>query len=360
MIKFDIKDTDVVIIPEQHLYHKAITTVPEMVKDNQKIIDEILSLLESLHKPTVIFMGDIIHRGIKSTEDSYFVEDFFRAISLYAENRVFSVVGNHELSYRKNNPFWGVATIQSDFIKQIVKQTYTVTQPLIGVVDDLLIGDMQYAFGHYGRVFGGSYFCDDNAHGVTLLSHNSLVTSEVLGYLKAEGQDIQEQYIKSRELCSAGNLPKTNILKYVYVGHLHKAHGVFNVDEEICGIKQQFKLRYLASLGRTNHSEFTDDIERQLPIHVIRDGKFIEEKLHTIVLPTREVSVDERVVLENREGYERQRELRQLREIKEQTMDPIFGVEEFIKEEPKLSDLFERSSRNEISSELLQLIEKYN
>ncbi len=359
MLDLNIKDADVIIIPEQHLYHKAITTVPEMVADNAKICNEILQLLKNSYKPTVIFMGDIVHRGIKNTEDAYFIEDFFRAVSLFTSGRVFSVVGNHELSYRKNNPFWGAARVQSDFINSVVRQKYSIQQPLIGIVDDMIIGDMQYSLGHYGRVYGGTYFTADNVKHVSLLTHNSLLTSEIVDYMKAKGRDLQAQYVRMRELRDEGNLPRTNLLKYVYVGHLHKAHGIFNVEEDIFGLKLNFNLHYLASLGRTNHGEYTDDIERFIPIHVIRNGKFVEEKFHTITLPTREVSVDERVVLENREGYERQKQTRELKKVMTQSMDLIDAVGEYIKEEPVLMDWFERASRHEIEPELVKVINKY-
>lgn len=359
MLDFNITDTDVIIIPEQHLYHKAIITVPEMVQDNARICFDILQLLRKSHKPTVIFMGDIVHRGIQNTEDAYPIEDFFRAVSLYTSGRVFSVVGNHELSYRKNNPFWGAAMIQSAYIKSIMKQTYSIEHPLIGVVDDIIIGDMQYSFGHYGRVYGGSYSTADKVKHVTLLTHNSLLTSEITEYMKSKGNDLQEQYLKVRELRQSGNLPLTTLLRYVYVGHLHKAHGVFNVEEDICGLKFNFNLHYLGSLGRTNHGEYTDDLERQLPIHIIRDGKFVEEKFHTIMLPSREVSVDERVVLENREGYERQKQIRELKKVTSQTMNLVNAVEDFIKEDPALLDWFDRASRNEIQPELVKTISKY-
>lgn len=359
MIDLNITDADVIIIPEQHLYHKAIITVPEMVPDNARICKEILQLIQKSHKPVVIFMGDIIHRGIKNTEDAYFIEDFFRAVSQYTNGRVFSVVGNHELSYRKNNPFWGVAAIQSNYIKSIVPHNYEIQHPLIGVVDDMVIGDMQYTMGHYGRVYGGSYFTADNVKYVTLLTHNSLVTNEILEYAKAKGSNLQPQYIRIRELRENGNLPKTTLLKKVYVGHLHTVRGSFNVQEEISGLSLNFTLHYLASLGRTNHGEYTDDVERNLPIHIIRGGKFIEEKFHKIILPTREASVDERVVLENREGYERQQQLRELKKIDTHTMDLICAVEEYIKESPVLSDWFTRASNNELDPELIEIINEY-
>lgn len=359
MFEFDIKDTDVVIIPEQHLYHKPIITIPEMLEDNSNIMTDILTTLSKLVNPTVIFIGDIVHRGIQNTEDSYFIQDFFRSVFYFTGGKVFSVVGNHELSYRKNNPFWGVAQVESDYINNIVKHKYQVTQPLIAVLDDMVIGDMQYSFGHYGRTYGMGYFTPNDVKYVTLLSHNSLLTPEIVSYMSDKGVDLKEEYIKTINLRESGSIPKTTLLRYIYVGHMHKAHGVFDVEEDINGLKLEFTLHYLASLGRTNHTEYNDDIERKLPIHVIRDGRFIEEKFHIITLPSRSESVDERVVLENKESYDRQKQNRELRKIESTNIDLIGEVVNYIKDDATLMDLFNRAKSNELEPDILQLLNSY-
>lgn len=359
MHKFDLKDTDVVIIPEQHLYYKPIITVPDMVKDNDRIIQELLSLVKTLTNPIVIFMGDIVHQGIKSTENSYFIEDFFRSMSLYTEGRVLSVVGNHELSYRKNNPFWGVSFIDSEFIKSIVKHTYSVKQPLIGVIDDLVINDTQYAFGHYERRFTNTYTTLEGVKQVVLLSHNSLICNEIIDAMNNKGKGIDSRFINVRNLHDGINMPRSALLKMVYVGHLHKAHGVFQVQESISGLDLNFTIRYLASLGRTNHTEYDDDTEREIPIHIFRDGKFIEERIHTIELPSRSVSVDERVVLENREAYDRQKQKRELKKVSATSMDLIDAISVSINNKPELMDLFERTKGNQMDVGLITLLNKY-
>ena len=74
MIDLNITDADVIIIPEQHLYHKAIITVPEMVPDNARICEEILQLIQKSYKPVVIFMGDIINYGFLAPYQLVFEE----------------------------------------------------------------------------------------------------------------------------------------------------------------------------------------------------------------------------------------------------------------------------------------------
>lgn len=359
MHKFDLKDTDVVIIPEQHLYHKPIVTVPDMVKDNEKIMQDLLSLVQSLTNPVVIFIGDIVHQGIKSTENSYFIEDFFRSMSLYADSRVLSVVGNHELSYRKNNPFWGAAYVDSDYVKTIVKHTYSINQPLIGVIDDLVINDTQYAFGHYERRFYGTYSVLSGVKQVVLLSHNSLICNEIIEAMNNKGKGIDSRFLSVKNLHDGTNMPRTLLLKMVYVGHLHKAHGIYHVQEDIGGLDLDFTIRYLASLGRTNHSEYDNDTTREIPIHVFRNGKFVEERIHTIELPSREVSVDERVVLENREAYDRQKQRRELKQVSAINMNLIDAISTGINDKPELMDLFERTKGNQMDIDLIALLNKY-
>lgn len=362
MHKINIDNADVIIIPEQHLYHKAITTVPEMVKDNAKIIQDILTTIQELTNPIVIFMGDIVHRGIKNTEDSYFIEDYFRSLNQLTNGMVLSVVGNHELSYRKNNPFWGASFIDSEYIKSVVKHTYNVEQPIIGVVDDMIINDTMYAFGHYGRSFSNTYFTPQEVKQVVLLSHDSLICDEIINAFNDKGSNMDKRFLKVKNLHNGTNMPRTTLLKYVYVGHLHKAHGVFHVQEEINGIELDFIIRYLASLGRTNHSEYTNDNTRELPIHVFRGGKFIEERFHTIELPDREVSVDEQVVLENREAYDRQKANRRLKTVEASNMNLMSSITSFIENDeknPVLLDLFERTKTCKMDDNLIAIIDKY-
>ena len=354
-----ISDTDVVIIPEQHLYHKPIATIPEMVNDNNDIIEELLKLLGGLCNPTVIFIGDIIHRGIKSTEDCYFIEDFFRAVNTLCCGRVFSVVGNHELSYRKNNPFWGVSLIKSNYVNNLIHYNYNVTSPLIVVVDDLVIGDVQYVFGHYDRCYYGKYDTGIDVSKVVLLSHNSLLTGDIIDNMSNKGVDLNVDYIRKTELLDSNNIPLTSKLKYVYVGHMHKAHGIYEVEEVIDGVDLNFNLHYLASLGRTNHGEYTDDVEREIPIHCIRNGLFEKEVYHNIMLPKREESVDERIVLENKESYDRQKTNRKLKKIESTTMDLINDVQDYIKNEPILLDWYQRSSNSDLDTSIIELLDKY-
>lgn len=359
-MKLDIKDTDVIIVPEQHLYHKPIITVPDMVKDNMTIISKLVEIILTLKNPTVIFIGDIVHQGIKNTENSFFIEDYFRTLNKLCDDRVFSVVGNHEISYSRNNPFWGVAEVTSNYVQTLMNMEYHSVIPLLKVPDNLVIGDVNYVFGHYERIYPYGEQFDNDVKQVFLLSHNSLICDEIIEMMNnGKTYGINSRFIGMTSFRDDGFIPKTNLLKKIYVGHLHKAHGVFRVVEKIGCIDYDFTIRYLASLGRTNHTEYTDDVVREIPIHHFRDGLFTGETLKEIVLPTREVAVDEIEVLKHHESYERNSEIRQLKKVQITSMDIVNDIKSVLEDKHDLLDLFERAKSNELPIELAKLLSSY-
>ena len=325
----DMKDADIVIIPEQHLWNKAITSVPTMLQDNEEIIQEIYRIVDSLRNPVVIFDGDIWHRGVPNTDQSLKLMSYPIMLHKKTNGRVFSVVGNHEITYKKNNIFWGVTNIQSPYILSTMRNISPQVESLITVVDELCVGDLAVVFGHYGRLF-----LDDNLdlpeeieHSV-YITHNSFGNSEVFGILNSKEQDLRTEFMNVTSMNDRGVLPPTDTLENVYVGHMHKAHGVFRVTENFNGKDYSFVLRYLASLGRTSHAEYTDDVVREIPILEVRNGKYIGERLETITLKERKVTVDEETVAINREKYDREVEIRDLRRVKVYSNNLLNSIEE--------------------------------
>jgi metallophosphoesterase superfamily enzyme len=126
---------NVIIIPEQHLWHKSINTVPNMVEDNNEIIEDILTIVDKYENPIVIFDGDIFHREVKSTDSAVPLLSFFIKLHSLTNGNVYSVLGNHELTYRRNNLFWGITDVDTKYYESRVEA------PLIKSVDELYIGD---------------------------------------------------------------------------------------------------------------------------------------------------------------------------------------------------------------------------
>lgn len=354
----DAKDADVVIIPEQHLWNKAITSVPSMLQDNDEIINELCKIIDSLDNPVVIFDGDIWHRGVPNTEESLKMMGYPLALYEKTGGKVFSVVGNHEITYKKNNIFWGISSIESPYIQSTIRTKYIVENPLIKIVDELCIGDLCVIFGHYGRTFiTDSLDVPEDIKHAVYITHNSFGDSEIFKLLNSKGQGIQESFMNVQDISVPGVLPPIKCLENVYVGHMHKAHGVFQVNGKYGDQDCDFKLRYLASLGRTSHSEYTDDVVREIPILHIRDGKYTGETLETITLKEREVAVDEEIVAINKEKYDRDVEIRQLRAVKVYNNDLVTSIKEVLSLNTNCLQIVEYADKNEIPDFIKEAIQ---
>lgn len=336
---------NVIIIPEQHLWHKSIATIPKMVQDNQEIIQEILTIVEKYDNPIVIFDGDIFHREIKMTQDAIPLLSFFIKLYSLTNGEVYSVIGNHELTYRKNNPFWSISSVNTRYYKNNIKA------PLIKVVDELTVDDTLFVFGHYGESLE-SYKPSMNYKHAVLISHNEVVNDELLTLLKAKNDKLNDVFMHGS---LAKFIPKIKDLDYVFVGHMHQAHGKFAVEEN----GYNFEIKYLASLGRTNHLEYTDDIQRELPVLSFNDGSLTGLTEEVITLQNRKIAVDEEKVALNKEQYDREKEVRTLRHVQSYTDDCIKGLKEIFNLNPQACVLIDSALKGEMPYEFVELLQKY-
>ena len=350
-----LQDCDVVIIPEQHLWDKAISSIPNMMEDNQEIIEEIYKLITSLHNPVVIFDGDIFHRGTPSTDNAMQLYDYPLTLHKLCNGNVFSVVGNHELSYKKNNIFWGIADIKSNYIKNIITTPYNIKSPIIKVVDELKIGRNLFCFGHYGSEFYGELE-DGDIDDVTLITHTSFGNADLFRIFSARDENLKPEVIKINDISRLGALPLTNKLKHIYVGHLHTCLGTFSVEESYNTYDYNTTLTYLGSLGRTSHIEYSVDCKRYIPIHKIRNGVLQEVEKHEIMLKSRDLCVDEVEVALAHEKYDEQKELRELRSVKTHNMNLIANIREVFIDVPNLQEIFDHALISQMPDSIQELV----
>lgn len=301
-------NTDVHVIPDLHHWHQNIRTIRSMINDNQQYCDKMLEIFKMSTNPTVIFAGDIYHREINGTDDGYKMSVFPRNVKQITKSRSFSVLGNHELSYRKNNVFWNIAEMKTDYISDRTR----CADPLLYVTDELRVGRTLFIFGHSGIDFT-SEIDTEGIDDVYLITHNAIMENQILQYFKDKGRNINETFIGGRSLFTKGVLPLTSKLRGVYVGHLHTAHGKFQIEENISGINFNFFIQYLGSVGRTSASEFTDDNAREIPVISVRDGRVIKVFDKTLNLIERKYAVKEDVVEENKVNYKKQVRNREIR-----------------------------------------------
>lgn len=353
--EISLLDCDVIIIPEQHLWDKAISSIPNMVEDNNEIIDEIYKLIANSLNPIVIFDGDIFHRGTPNTDNALKLYDYPITLNRLCNNRVYSVVGNHELSYRKCNIFWGIADIKSNYINSIITTPKNIKSPLIKVVDEIKIGSCLFCLGHYGMSFDDE-LNDDDVKDVTLITHSSFGNDELFKIFSSRDDNLRPEVLKVNDISRLGALPLTNKLKHIYVGHLHTCIGEFRVTEEYNNYKYNTILTYLGSLGRTSQPEYNITTERFIPVHKIRNGILTDVYKHRIELKARNISIDEVVVALSHEKYEEQKELRELRTTITQNVNLIDDIREVFNGKTSLLQLFDSALISRMPEEIKDII----
>ena len=304
----------------------------------------------------IIFPGDIFHRGFVSISAMTRVLSLFMEMNRLTDNHVYSCVGNHELSYRVNNPFWMMAKDNTGRYPEMHGlEAYGIISPGIQIVDNLTVGPLDFIFGHYER----EDFEISTDKDCVLITHNSVlepVIDEAVN--KMHVTESVAEYMRIVPLLSSRALPITDRLKYVFVGHMHTYHSSFDVTEEVDGTTLSFLLQYLGSLGRTSISEINEhDLDRTVPIFTITDTSYSYNPFTITLLPGEEI-IRKNVVQSNKEKYDAEKAIRELKEANVFGETPLECIERQLQPTPEMLTLFSRIYHNNIESEIQDLIKE--
>lgn len=273
------------------------------------------------YKVNAIYLGDIFDSSSQEVEKSLQEFNEFQQF-----NRVFdssySVVGNHEYTYYKDNPFWFcVNEIKSSRASSAKNNIWLPKGKfnLFTIPDILVSGNVEFIFNHYG--------CDplipSNDRISIGLFHQDIYFREVMNsvrsldpnfYLLAENEaKCRPNY---RLLDNDGELGN---YQYCFFGHAHMMKGKWSGD---CGTIYE----YLGSLGRSSVKEVSNDfLDRNLPAVIIEDGKFQRIENNPIHLMEREKCVNEKVVERNHKDYEKRKEVKKMLSVKSSDLDDPVG-----------------------------------
>lgn len=337
-----------VVVTDTHIINRMLTQSREnyaMELDcvKKRLVELIREFKESGHSVRLLFLGDIFHRGyvdpIAATTDN----NFLVLLSSMTDG-MYTVIGNHELSYVKNNPFYTLLKrIES---KKINKLKTRAADPkgvlqIMEVVDELEDGEVKFSFNHYGC---GIAAPEEGRVNIGLF-HQDLICKEIL-------EDVERRF--GHDVWSSGTrgLEVFQGYQYCFLGHMHQAYGIYAAGEG----KNQVVLYYLASLGRTNHGEVRNDfLERNLPVVVVEDGKFCKIVDNFFNLPRREECIKEVKVKETQEVYKKQKFNREVRNYVASSDDPVLRVAEQLSSERGLLGLFNELRKGEIAAGVLTL-----
>lgn len=240
-------------------------------------------------------------------------------------NKTYVTVGNHELTYYKNNPFWYLVNrIDSTSIQKSRKTGWVpkgVTTNL-NVVDRLVDGEVEFLFNHYGS---GIRLADPNFKTIGLF-HQDVVFRNVLDEAKNKYGNIfeldEDTMVKKHNYVYLDNNSVLKDYQKCYYGHHHMLYGRWEDEDNT-------EHNYLASLGRTTHREVRDDfLERNVPVVLVEDGILTDVQDNYFNLMSRELCVKEELVKIAEEKYERSKEVQAIKKYNGSSDDPLKNVKD--------------------------------
>lgn len=244
----------------------------------------------------IILLGDVFDRGFSDPVYATLCNNFWVALNKKV-NGIYSVVGNHELSFYKNNPFYTLLNeIHSDKLLQVYNRAYTPQGILqvFNVIDRLEDGEVVFHFNHYGTPLS---YPEEGKINVGLY-HQDILCNEILDDM-SNSTDL-EYYNTITPIDFSSSLI-FNGFHYNFFGHLHKVFGQWELKDDK-GFRSV--IYYLASLGRPNVTEVSNSfLKRDIPTITVEDGKCTGMHNNYFNLLAREDCVLENVVEINKDKY---------------------------------------------------------
>ena len=326
-----------IIISDLHASYKNKDSRYNYPKEIDYVVSEIIKLGLNYknrgYDVVLIFLGDIADNSYKDQTQAILLNNIFvKFKDLFF--RVCSVIGNHELSYYKDNPFWTLMSkISSNKVKGILNRTWQARGllQLIDVPDVIEDGEVVFHFNHYSTGIARPYGNKINIG----LFHQDITSKAIVEDMKLnKGLDVFE-----------GNpiyFDKTNALygyDYAFIGHNHKLYGQWTYIDDDTNFKTE--IYHLASLGRPNHTEVSNNfLERNLPAILVEDGKFIGVEDNKFNLMSREETVKELVIQQKQEVYQENKQKNLMITYNSNTDNPISNIESMLVGYPASLQLF--------------------
>lgn len=301
-------------------------------KELQHVLKQVLSLIEKYKSQNaevyIIFLGDLFDRSYK-TPAKYGVDTSIFSFLKERVSKMFVTVGNHELNFYINNPFWTcINSIDSVRLNRLLTKN---TQPLgyvdlFTVTDSLEVYDSVFHFNHFS--------CDDSTPVSGKLNfgfyHKAFYSKEL--QKDAEMRQVPSIFLDK----TAATIDAVLKYDYAFLGHMHWLYGVW---------KHEYTTIYgLASLGRPHKDEVADNfLERNIPAIIFRNEKFDTIENNYFRIFSREQSVIPEVDIEQKEAYSMRKTIQKAKQYISYSDNPIENIKTFIAAEPRLLELFEKS-----------------
>ena len=151
-----------IVIPEPHISYNNIEGRKDYISEIKYYLNDILEdIKENKDIKWVVFVGDVFNRGFNDVDEYFYWIDWFTELDKMLSLRggcIYSVIGNHELTYAKSNPFWRLTSKDDGGFNITMNWHSKVASPkglrsLIKVEDIVEMGDKtSLFFCHYDGI----------------------------------------------------------------------------------------------------------------------------------------------------------------------------------------------------------------
>lgn len=340
------------IIQDTHFWDKNIAGRKDYTKECEDTYDYLLKTIRECkaEKKYILFLGDIFHSKFKD-EISFnnWIQKFL--ILRSACNGIFSVVGNHELTYKDHNPFWSLLSeIESEQL-QVLGCKAKGTLPVIRVPDYLDIFDVRFNFNHFGTYIS-NLIVDTNI----LLCHNYWLSDEIKRSMDIIGEmQVNSKYLQYNEINDDCDL---KYFDEAFLGHNHMliSDYTFKWDDKSF---PQSNVHFCGSLGLTNKNEvlYTPNTRNIYYIDIFGTKNYKVSNLVYSLSKETQDTIDDVKVAENIEKYKAAKYKKSLIKKYDLTlMDPIQAIESDLKDDIDALELFRDLERGSVPEWMQKLI----
>lgn len=294
------------IVTDLHASYRNKENRYDYLSEIEFVIDKIFETASKYasagYEVNIIFLGDITDNSFKDQNKAIYLNNIFVLLKRIAN--IYSVLGNHEMSFYKDNPFWSLMNkMPSEKVRAVINRSWQPTGliQLVDVVDTLDLGETVLHFNHHAtdisRPIEGKYNIG--------LFHKDVVSRAVIDSVKATDNS---EIFEANPIYIENNPEVLRGYDVCYFGHMHKIYGEWAYVDEVTN--KEVTLRYLGSLGRPNQTEVNDrTLERDLAAIIVdSEGRIVSRDSNLITLPDRKSCVKEEVVAVQQANYEIKKE----------------------------------------------------
>jgi hypothetical protein len=335
--------------PGRHSYEAETAMVLNKIRELVK------KYKDSGQRVVIIFMGDVYDKSFSQIFSSISYNNKIVKLRMEVDD-MYALLGNHEFSFYKDNPFWTLLTeIESEKVKALLTKMWQPRGEMhtLSVVDELVDGDVRFIFNHNATRISSPPLDGKTNIG---LFHQDL-------YAKAIAEDIEKNKgVKIFEHTPVyfDNSTVLDRYHYAFFGHMHMMYGKWVYKSEISG--WETILYYLSTLGRTNHTEVIDTmLERNIPAVIVENGKFSRVEDNLFNLPSRAECVDEQVIEKAQQKRKEVKDRQELRNHVSVSDDPIVNIRNTLAAHPPLLIMFDQlveNGRTSIEVEVFKELEE--